>query len=71
MGDGREEFWPSPDDALSPEEKRERAKHDSEPKTERTAKGHEVPVPKRSEFFANLKKVGKTRPSISYRPPKK
>jgi hypothetical protein len=27
--------------------------------TEKTPKGHEVPVPKRSEFFANLKKVAK------------
>jgi hypothetical protein len=27
--------------------------------TEKTPKGLEVPVPKRSEFFANLKKVAK------------
>jgi hypothetical protein len=27
--------------------------------TERTAKGYEVPVPKRGEFFSNLKKVAK------------
>ncbi len=27
--------------------------------TERTPKGYEVPVPKRGEFFANLKKVAK------------
>jgi hypothetical protein len=27
--------------------------------TERTPKGYEVPVPKRREFFANLKKVAK------------
>jgi hypothetical protein len=27
--------------------------------TERTPKGYEVPVPKRGEFFANLKKVSK------------
>ena len=27
--------------------------------TEKTPKGHEVPVPQRGEFFANLKKVSK------------
>jgi hypothetical protein len=27
--------------------------------TERTRTGHEVPIPKRGEFFANLKKVAK------------
>ncbi len=27
--------------------------------TERTPKGHEVPVPKRGEFMANLKKISK------------
>jgi hypothetical protein len=27
--------------------------------TEKTPKGYEVPVPKRGEFFANLKKVAK------------
>lgn len=32
------------------------AQDDQEP-TERTPKGLEVPIPKRSEFFANLKKV--------------
>ncbi len=29
------------------------------PKTEQTPKGLTVPVPKRDEFFANLKKVAK------------
>jgi hypothetical protein len=27
--------------------------------TEKTAKGLDVPIPKRTEFFANLKKVAK------------
>ncbi len=27
--------------------------------TEKTPKGHEVPVPKRGEFFSNLKKIAK------------
>lgn len=27
--------------------------------TEKTPHGHEVPIPKRSEFFSNLKKVAK------------
>jgi hypothetical protein len=27
--------------------------------TEKTPKGHEVPIPKRSEFFANLKKAAR------------
>ncbi len=27
--------------------------------TEKTPKGYEVPVPRRGEFFANLKKVAK------------
>ena len=43
----------------------------SSPEAERAALGDEVPVPKRRQFFANLKKVGKTRPSISYRRSKK
>ncbi len=30
--------------------------------TERTPKGLEVPIPKRSEFFENLKKIAKPRP---------
>ncbi len=29
------------------------------PKSETTPKGLEVPIPKRGEFFANLKKVAK------------
>jgi hypothetical protein len=40
--------------------------------TEKTPKGIEVPIPKRSEFFANLKKVAKVRkPSDSASGPKK
>ena len=39
--------------------------------TERTPKGLEVPVPKRGEFFANLKKVAKVRKSSAPRGPKK
>jgi hypothetical protein len=35
--------------------------------TERTPKGYEVPVPKRREFFGNLKKVAK--PQAAPRPP--
>lgn len=27
--------------------------------TEKTPRGHEVPIPKRGEFFANLKKVAR------------
>jgi hypothetical protein len=34
-------------------------------RTERTPTGHEVPVPKRGEFFANLKKVAKAAPKGS------
>ena len=30
--------------------------------TERTPKGYEVPVPKRGEFFANLRKVARIVP---------
>jgi hypothetical protein len=30
-----------------------------EPKTEKTPKGATVPVPRRADFFANLKKVAK------------
>jgi len=34
------------------------------PKSQKTAHGHKIPVPKKSEFLANLKKVGKkTAPS--------
>jgi hypothetical protein len=32
---------------------------DNKRPSERTPKGAEVPVPKRAEFFANLKKVAK------------
>ena len=32
---------------------------DKKPASERTSKGLEVPVPKRSAFIANLKKVAK------------
>ncbi len=37
--------------------------------TERTPKGYEVPVPKRREFFSNLKKIAK-KPSAARRPQK-
>ena len=30
--------------------------------TERTPKGLEVPIPKRGEFFENLKKIAKPKP---------
>ena len=33
--------------------------------TEQTPKGFEVPVPKRGEFFDNLKKIAKPRPKRS------
>jgi hypothetical protein len=43
--------------------------------TERTPKGLEVPIPKRGEFFANLKKVAKAdkgkRSTPRSSPPKK
>lgn len=35
---------------------------DNEP-TEKTPKGHEVPVPKRGEFFGNLKKAARPSPT--------
>jgi hypothetical protein len=37
--------------------------------TERTPKGHEVPVPKRGEVFTNLDKIAKGGPPPA--PPKK
>jgi len=40
------------------------AQDKSEPK-ERTPKGFEVPVPKRGEFFRNLKKIAKPTPKSS------
>ena len=41
--------------------------------TEKTPKGHEVPIPKRSEFFANLRKVAKVgkRSATGSSPPQK
>jgi hypothetical protein len=36
-----------------------RMEHKKQQPTERTPKGYEVPVPKRREFFDNLKKVAK------------
>jgi hypothetical protein len=39
--------------------------------TERTPKGLEVPVPKRGEFFGNLKKIAKAaKPNSATRGPK-
>ena len=38
------------------------AQSDKREPTERTPKGLEVPVPKRGEFFDNLKKIAKGRP---------
>ena len=41
------------------------------PKTEQTPKGLTVPIPKRGEYFANLKKVAKVRtPSVPAGPKK-
>ncbi len=39
-------------------------------KTQKTPKGHEIPVPKRSDFLRDLKKVAKAKPSPT-RSPKK
>lgn len=39
--------------------------------TERTPKGYEVPIPKRGEFFSNLKKIARRKPSGSTSRPKK
>jgi hypothetical protein len=50
----------------SPDELRkqieEQAKEPAESGHERTAEGQEVPTPKRSEFFGNLKKVTQLKP---------
>jgi hypothetical protein len=35
------------------------SKRGSDQRTERTAKGYEVPVPKRREFFSNLRKIAR------------
>jgi hypothetical protein len=35
---------------------------DNKRPTERTRKGFEVPIPKRREFFSNLKKLARTTP---------
>ena len=37
--------------------------------TEKTPKGYEVPIPKRGEFFSNLKKIAK-KPSATGSPKK-
>ena len=39
--------------------------------TEKTPKGLDVPIPKRGEFFANLKKVAKVRKPSAPSGPKK
>lgn len=41
------------------------ARKESDRPTERTPKGLEVPVPKRGEFFDNLKKIAKPKPKPS------
>ena len=38
---------------------------DKRERTERTPKGLEVPIPKRGEFFDNLKKIAKPKPKGS------
>jgi hypothetical protein len=40
-------------------------------RTEKTPKGYAVPIPKRSEFFANLKKVAKVGKRSTTSSPKK
>jgi hypothetical protein len=35
---------------------------DPEKDTQRTEKGHEIPIPKRGDFFRNLRKVLKPEP---------
>jgi len=42
---------------------------DKEP-TQRTEKGHEIPVPKRDDFMRDLKKVAKVPKSAPRRPKK-
>ncbi len=43
---------------------------DKEP-TQRTEKGHEIPIPKRDDFMRDLKKVAKVPKSKATRRPKK
>lgn len=45
--------------------------HDEPPKTEQTRKGLTVPIPKRGEFFANLKKLAKIKDSAPGSSPQK
>lgn len=50
----------------------EPSKSDRDRPTEHTPKGLEVPIPKRSEFLENLKKIAKPKPKGSpARGPKK
>ena len=45
--------------------------HDKREPTEKTPKGYEVRVPKRGEFFSNLKKIVKVEKGSDTRSPKK
>ena len=38
---------------------------DEKEPTQKTPKGHEIPVPKRSDFLRDLKKAAKAKPSTS------
>jgi len=40
-------------------------------KTQRTAKGEEIPIPKRGDFLKNLKKAATPKPSTRKRRPRK
>lgn len=61
MGDGREEFWASPDDALSPEEKRRRERESTHDKRSESDESVQAPTPGREGFLRNLKKVARAR----------
>ncbi len=45
--------------------------HKKVPATEKTAKGIEVPIPKRRDFMANLKKIAKPNKASGSRGPQK
>jgi len=47
------------------------AQRDKSEPTEKTPKGFEVRVPKRREFFSNLKKIAAGKPSAPRSSPKK
>ena len=62
MGDARQKFWSSPEQAMSPEErraKREQARKRTQKTRPKKGKPVEIPVPKRGDVMGDLSKIAR------------